>query len=66
MCKTPSCQPFLLTPAYLRDEIEGNLHIAKTLLAEGDKEQDWRAAVRSLSKELERFDAQFGAMAFTQ
>lgn len=65
-CKTPECQPFLLTPTYVRDELEGNLHIARTLLAEGDKEQDWPTVVQDIERELKKFDALLGPAAFTQ
>lgn len=65
-CKTAECVELQKSPTYLRDELEGQLHIAKTLLAEGNKEQDWAAAVKELETELMHYDAQKGAAAFTQ
>ena len=60
--KTPACVELQKSPTYLRDELEGQLHIAKTMLAEVDKEQDWPA----VETELMKYDAQKGATAFTQ
>ena len=65
-CKTPACVELQKSPTYLRDELEGNLHIAKTYLAEGDTAENWADVVRYLETELMKYDAQKGASAFTQ
>jgi hypothetical protein len=65
-CKTPECAELQKSPTYLRDELEGHLHIAKTYLAEGDTSEDWATVVRELETKLMQYDAQKGASAFTQ
>jgi hypothetical protein len=65
-CKTPACAKLQESPTYLRDELEGQLHIAKTLLAEGDTSNDWAHAVREIEQELMEYDAHKGATAFKQ
>jgi len=65
-CKTPACVELQKSPTYLRDELEGHLHIAKTYLAEGNTEEDWAAVVKALELQLMEYDAQKGAAAFEQ
>ena len=65
-CKTPACAELQKSPTYLRDELEGQLHIARTYLAEGDTSADWAAEVRALTEELMRYDAHKKAAAFVQ
>ncbi len=65
-CKTPACAELQKSPTYLRDELEGLLHIAKTMLAEGDTDNDWAAAVKELEIQVMEYDAQKGAAAFKQ
>ena len=65
-CKTPTCAELQASPSYLRDDLEGQLHIAQTYLAEGDTSADWAAEVKELSEKLVKFDAHRGAAAFKQ
>jgi hypothetical protein len=65
-CKTPECAELQKSPTYLRDELEGHLHIAKTMLAEGNSEANWAVVVKELELQLMEYDAQKGAAAFTQ
>lgn len=66
LCQTPECADKRKSPSYHRDELDGQLFIAKTMLAEGNTEHDWAAIVRELEQELVKYDAQNGASAFTQ
>lgn len=66
LCQTPACAEARKSPTYFRDELDGELHIAKTMLAEGDTERDWAAEVRRLEQELLKYDAHIGAGAFKQ
>ena len=65
-CKTATCVKLQGSPSYFRDELEGQLHIAKTMLAERNTEADWAAAIKELERELFLYDAHHGAAAFTQ
>jgi hypothetical protein len=65
-CKTPACVELQKSPTYLRDELEGHLHIAREQLKIGDTEQDWAAVVRELETELMKYDAHRRAAAFKQ
>lgn len=66
VCKTPACVELQKSPTYLRDELEGQLHIARVMRAEGNTEIDWAAAVKELERELLQYDARHGAAAFLQ
>jgi hypothetical protein len=66
LCQTPECAEKRKSPSYFRDELEGQLHIAREQLKTGDTEHDWATIVRELETELMLFDAQKGAAAFTQ
>lgn len=65
-CRTPACVDLQGSPTYLRDELLGQIHIAKTMLAEGNTEADWVGTVKELERELLQYDAHHGAAAFTQ
>jgi hypothetical protein len=65
-CTTPACQELQKDPSYLRDELEGSLHVAREQLKIGDTEHDWTTIVRELETELMLFDAHRGAAAFKQ
>lgn len=65
-CETPSCKELQASPTYHRDELEGQLHIAKEMLKEGNTEADWASEVKDLEKQLMAYDAHVGAAAFTQ
>ena len=66
LCQTPECAQKRTSPSYFRDELDGQLHIAKTMLAEGNTEANWAEVLRELEQELLKYDAQHGALAFTQ
>ena len=66
LCPTPECAEKRKSPSYHRDHLDGELHIARTMLAEGNTEADWAAEVRRLERELLQYDAHLGATAFTQ
>lgn len=66
LCQTPECAELRKSPAYLRDELVGQLHIARTLLAEGRTDADYAAAEKELERELVRHDSHHGAAAFKQ
>lgn len=65
-CRTPACQELERSPTHLRDELEGNLHIAREQLKIGDTEHDWAAIVRDLERGLMLFDAHRGSAAYKQ
>jgi len=65
-CNTPSCQELQKSPTYLRDELEGQLVVARAMLAEGNTDADWAVAIREFEQELLKYDAHLGASAFTQ
>lgn len=66
LCQTPECAEKRKSPSYFRDELDGQLFIARSMLAEGDTERDWAEVVRELEQELLKYDAQKGAGAFKQ
>lgn len=66
LCPTPECAEKRKSPSYHRDQLDGELHIAKTMLAEGNTEADWAAEARRLEQELVKYDAHIGAGAFKQ
>ena len=66
MCQTPACAELRKSPSYHRDQLEGELYIAKEMLKEGNTEADWAAEIRELEQKLVQYDAHHGASAFTQ
>lgn len=66
MCPTPECAEKRTSPWYHRDQLDGELHVARTMLAEGNTEADWAAEVRRLQQELSQYAAHLGAAAFKQ
>lgn len=66
LCPTPECAEHRQSPSYHRDQLDGELYISKTMLAEGNTEADWDSEVRRLEQELLKYDAHLGAAAFKQ
>jgi hypothetical protein len=66
VCRTPECQQATKSQTYARDLIEGNLHIARTLLAEGNTEENWAEVIKELERELVQVIAAKSAAAFRQ
>ena len=66
LCKTPECQELMKSPTYQRDVLEGHLHIAKSLLADGDTSSNWVEIIRNLEVQLMQYDAHLSAAAFKQ
>lgn len=66
LCQTPECAQLRSSPSYFRDELVGQLHIARAMLAEGNTDTDYADAVKELERELVRHDSHHGAAAFKQ